>query len=145
MLHSAGMIHHPDGSALALGGNARQAAAEHADAVAQQTAVGRVMNVALDDRRVCSESAALGNVPFAGYLDYALMNLFGDRRTEQGEQATEGAEVGRGLGVVVGEAAVDQVAAQFAFQIAEAPAFQVLEHAAAQQAIGSDAGAAGAR
>ena len=44
----------------------------------------------------------------------------------------------------MGEAPVNQVTAQFAFQLAEAPAFQVLEHTATQQAIGGDAGATGA-
>jgi hypothetical protein len=44
------MIDHLHRPALTLRGNARQAAAEHADAVAQQTAVGRVVDVAFDDR-----------------------------------------------------------------------------------------------
>jgi hypothetical protein len=41
--------------------------------------------------------------------------------------------------LAMGEAAVHQVAAQFPFQIAEAPAFQVLHDAAAQQTIGGHA------
>jgi len=59
-------------------------------------------------------------------LDHSLMDFLGDGRAEQGEPATEAGEVGRGLGVIVGEAAVEQVAAQSAFQVAETPAFQVL-------------------
>src|SRR6202521_6436259 len=68
------------------------------------------------------------------------MNLFGDRRTQLGKGATEGAEIGCSLGIEVGEAAVYQVAAQLPFQIAEAPALQVLHDTAAQQTIGSHAG-----
>jgi len=52
--------------------------------------------------------------------------------------------VGGGIGVVVGEAAIEEIAAQLAFEVAETPAPHVLEDAAAQEAIGSDAGAAGA-
>lgn len=44
----------------------------------------------------------------------------------------------------MGEAAVDQIAAQLAFQIAEAPTFQVLQYTAAQQAIGGHADPPGA-
>src|SRR6516165_3533190 len=73
------------------------------------------------------------------------MNLLGDGRTQYREQAAESAVGGRGLGVEACEAAVDQVAAQFAIQIPEAPALQVLEDAAAQQAIGSNAGPTRAR
>ena len=70
MLHGAGMIdHHLEGSPLAVAGNARQATAEHANAVAQQTAVRRVVNVALDDRRVGPEFAASGD-PSSSILPY---------------------------------------------------------------------------
>jgi len=51
--------------------------------------------------------------------------------------------VGGGIGVVVGEAAIEEIAAQLAFEVAETPALGVLEDAATQEAIGSDAGAAG--
>src|SRR5215831_11073638 len=52
ILDGAGMIDHLHGSALALAGNVRQAAAEHADAVAQQTAVGWIVNVGLNTRGI---------------------------------------------------------------------------------------------
>jgi hypothetical protein len=53
-----------------------------------------------------------------------VVNLFGDRRTQQGKAAAEPSEIARSLGIEVGEAAVDQVAAQLPFQIAEAPALR---------------------
>src|SRR6266700_2300754 len=81
-----------------------------------------------------------GDALLAGQADHPLMNLFGDRRTQQGEAAAEGAEIGGSLGIEVGEAAVHQVAAQFPFQIAEAPALQVLHDTAAQQPIGRQSG-----
>src|SRR3984893_10545510 len=66
------------------------------------------------------------------------MNLFGDGWTQQGEAAAEGAEIGRNLGIEVGEAAVHQLATQLPGKIAEAPALQVLHDTAAQQTIGGD-------
>jgi len=44
----------------------------------------------------------------------------------------------------VGKASIQQIAAQFALEIAEAPSLEVFEHATAQEAIRRDAGAAGA-
>src|SRR5271169_627825 len=72
------------------------------------------------------------------------MNLFGDRRTQQSKGTAEGSEIGRSLGIEMGEAAVHQVAAQFPFQIAEAPALEMLHDAAAQQTIRGDSGSPGA-
>ena len=66
------------------------------------------------------------------------MNLFGDRRTKQGKVATEGREIGCNLGIEVGEAAVDEVAAELPFQIAETPALPVLHDKAAQPTIGGN-------
>jgi hypothetical protein len=45
----------------------------------------------------------------------------------------------------VGEATIKEMAAQFPFEFAETPTLHVLEDATAEEAIGSDAGAAGAR
>src|SRR6266699_3880019 len=140
MFPRAPVIHHFHGSPLTLAGDALQAAAEHADAVAQKRAVGGIVNVAFHDSRVGAKFAALGDALLAGQADHPLMNLFGDRRTQQGEAAAEGAEIGGSLGIEVGEAAVHQVAAQFPFQIAEAPALQVLHDTAAQQPIGRQSG-----
>src|SRR5215472_13111535 len=72
------------------------------------------------------------------------MNMLRDLRTQHGQQTTEAVVTGDDFGVEMGEAAIDEVVAQLAFQIAEAPAFQVLEHTAAQEAIGSQARAPGA-
>src|SRR5438046_3791086 len=73
------------------------------------------------------------------------MNLLGDFRAEQGKGSAEDGVVGRSLGVEVRELPIDQVASQFAGQLAEAPAFQMFEYATAQQAIWDHARAAGAR
>src|SRR6516162_7047502 len=71
------------------------------------------------------------------------MNLPGDLGTEHGKQATEAVVTGNDYSVKVGEAPINEVAAQFAFQLAKTPALQMLEHTATQQPIGSHAGAAG--
>src|SRR5215472_11580829 len=72
------------------------------------------------------------------------MNMLRDLGTEHGQQTTEAVVTGDDFGVEMGEAAIDEVAAPLAFPIAEAPAFEVLEPTAAQQAIGSQARAPGA-
>ncbi|OLE46504.1 MAG: hypothetical protein AUG46_09355 [Acidobacteria bacterium 13_1_20CM_3_58_11] len=48
------------------------------------------------------------------------MNLLGGLRTQHREQPAEGAVGGRGFGVKACEAAVDQIAAQFAIEIRRA-------------------------
>jgi hypothetical protein len=141
MFHRACVMHYLHGSLLTLASDAFQAAAEHPDAVAQKRAVGGVVNLAFDDRRVRSNFSSLGYALLAGQADHPLMNLFGDRRAQQGKGAAEGREIGSSPGIEVSEAAVDQVAAQLPFQIAEAPALQMLHDTAAQQTIRGDSGA----
>src|SRR6266436_2306267 len=143
MFHRAPAIDHFQSSGLALVGNALQAAAEHANAVAQNRTVGRIVNVAFHNRSVGSNFFALGYAMLAGQADHALMNLGGDGRTQQSKAATEDSELRGDVGIEAGEAAVHQVAAQFPFQSAEAPAFQVLHDTAAQQTIGGHAPATG--
>ena len=99
--------------------------------------------MAFHNRSVGANFFALGYALLASQADHALMNLGGDGRTEQGKAAAEDSEIGSDLGIEVGEAAVHQVAAQFPFQSAEAPAFQVLHDTAAQQTIGGHASATG--
>ena len=101
------------------------------------------MDAAFDDRSVGANFFALGYAVLAGQADHALMNLGGDGRTKQGKAAAEDGELRGEVGIEVGEAAVHQVAAQFPFQSAEAPAFQVLHDTAAQQTIGGQAPATG--
>src|SRR5215469_16877238 len=72
-----------------------------------------------------------------------MMNLLGDLGTEHSKQATEAVVPGNDFGVKVGEAPINEVAAQFPFQPAKTPAFQMLEYTATQEAIGSHAGASG--
>lgn len=141
MFHRAPVIDHLQGSTLTLDGDALQAAAEHPDAVAQERTVGRIVHVAFDAGRVGAKLLPWSYALLAGQADHALMNLRGDGRSEQSKAAAEDREIGGRVGIEVGEAAVHQVAAQLSFQIAEAPAFQVLHDTAAQQTIGGHAAA----
>ncbi len=134
------MIHDLQCAALALMGDAFQAAAEHANAVAQKRAVGGKVHVRFSGSRVGAQFAAFGHTLLASQAHDPLMNFLGDRRTEHGKGFAEGGEVGRGLGVEVRELPIDQIAAQLAFQIAKAPALQMLEHATTQQAIRGHSG-----
>src|SRR5438445_9969616 len=143
MFHRACVMDHFHGSGLTLVGDAFEAAAQHPDAVAQQRTVGRIVNLAFHHRSVGANLFSLGYAVLAGQADHALMNLGGNGRTKQSKAATEDRELGGDLGIEVGEAAVHQVAAQFPFQIAEAPTFQVLHDTAAQQTIGGHAPATG--
>src|SRR2546429_3031865 len=63
------------------------------------------------------------------------MNLLGGLRTQHREQPAEGAVGGRGLGVKACEAAVDQVAAQFAIELTKAPTLQVQQRSRRSGAI----------
>src|SRR6266446_1464824 len=138
------MMHHLQGSVLTLGGDALQTAAEHSDTVAQKRAVGGIVNIALHDGSVGAKFASLRYTLLTRQAHHPPMNLFGDLRTQQREGSTEGSEIGCGFGIEAGETPVHQVAAQFPFQIAEAPALQVLHDTAAQQTIGGYAGPSGA-
>ena len=113
-------------------------------AVGQLTAIGRVVDIGLDDRRVGAQLAARRDPGLAGLLDGALLDLRGQRRPQQREGAAERG-VGRNpIGIEAGEAPVQQVGAQLPLQRAERPGLEVLEHTAAQQPVGGDAHAAGA-
>ena len=144
MFHGAPVMHHFQRATFTLGGNTLQAAAEHTDAVAQERAVGWVVNITFDHGRVGPKFAPPRYPLLARQAHHPLMNLFGDLRTQQREGSTEDRVIGRSLGIEAGEAAVHQVAAQFPFQIAEAPALQVLHDAAAHHTIGSHAAPPGA-
>jgi hypothetical protein len=72
------------------------------------------------------------------------MDGVGHFRGEQGEGAAEGTEIGSEVGVETGEVAVDEAAAQFPFQFAEAPALEMFDDATTQEAIGRDAVPSGA-
>jgi hypothetical protein len=50
MFHGAPVIHHFQRATFTLGGNTLQAAAEHTDAVAQDRAVGWIVNITLRHR-----------------------------------------------------------------------------------------------
>src|SRR2546429_78811 len=120
MFHRAPVMHHLQSSVLTLGGDPCETTTEHPDAVAQKRAVGGVVNITFDDRRVGSKFASLCYTLLTRQAHHALMNLFGDLRTQQCEGSTEGREIGCGFGIEAGEAPVHQVAAEFPFQIAEA-------------------------
>jgi hypothetical protein len=139
------MMHYFERAALALASDAFQTAAEHADAIPQKRAVGRVVDVAFYAGSVDPQFLALGYSLFLCHAHNPLMNLLGELGTEQGKQAAESAVIRGGLGVKVREAPIDQIAAKLSFQSAKTPALEVFQHAAAQQAIGSDPGATGAQ
>src|SRR5437667_2512579 len=59
MFHRAPVMHHLQSSVLTLGGDPCETTTEHPDAVAQKRAVGGVVNITFDDRRVGSKFASL--------------------------------------------------------------------------------------
>src|SRR5260370_19559259 len=103
MFYRAPVIHHFQSSVLTLGGDALQTAAEHSDTVAQKRAVGGIVNVAFYDGRVGPKFAALRYPLLTRQAHHTLMNLFGDRGTQQCEGSTEGSEIGCGFGIEAGE------------------------------------------
>src|SRR5207253_11466502 len=138
-------MHHLQGSVLTLGGDPFETAAEHSDTVAQKRAVSRIVNVAFHDTGVSAKFTSVRYALLTRQAHHALINLFGDLRSQQREGSAEGSEIGRDFGIEAGEPPIHQVAAEFPFQLAEAPALQALHDTTAQHAIGRDAGSPGAR
>src|SRR5260370_41154947 len=69
------------------------------------------------------------------------MDLLRHLRPQQSEAAAEGRVIGRGIRVESCEASVHQVGPDFSLQFPERPPFEVLNYAAAKQAVWRDAGA----
>src|SRR2546429_9752851 len=88
---------------LALGSDAFQAAAEHANAVSQKRAVGWKEYVVFDRRRVRPHFVAFGYTLLARYAIHPLMNLFGDSTAGQGKVSSGDAAGGPRLGAQVVE------------------------------------------
>src|SRR5258708_12527505 len=97
VLHGSSMIHDFQCAALALRGDAFQAAAEHANAVAQKRAVGWKVHVRFNGSRVGAQFVTFGRTLLASQAHHPLMNFLGDRRPEQGQGSAEGGELRRGL------------------------------------------------
>jgi len=135
MLHRASVIHHLQGTRLAFGRHAFQRAAEHANAVPQKRAVTGIVHIAFHDRGVDANFVSRGRALLARQSHHTVMNLLGSLRTQHREQPAEGAVGGRGLGVKACEAAVDQVAAQFAIELTKAPTLQVQQRSRRSGAI----------
>src|SRR5260370_7296417 len=89
MFHRAPVIDHFQSSGLTLVGHAFEAAAEHANTVAQNRTVGRIMNVAFHNRSVGANFFALGYAMLAGQADHPLMNLGGYGPPNQSKPAPE--------------------------------------------------------
>src|SRR6267378_3471403 len=102
MFHRPPVIHHLQGSVLTLGGDPYETAAEHPDTVAQKRAVDGVMNITFDDRRVSAKFASSRYTLLTRQAHHALMNSFGDLRTQQREGSTEGSEIGCCFSITTG-------------------------------------------
>src|SRR5207245_6255253 len=102
-------------------------------------------DVALHDTGVSAKLPSVCYALLTRQAQHPLIDLFGDRRSQQRKGSAEGSEIGRDFGIEAGEPPIHQVAAEFPFQIAEAPALQVLHDTTAQYAIGRNAGSPGAR
>src|SRR5258707_6055301 len=125
IFHRAPVMHHVQGSALTLGGDPLETAAEHSDTVAQKRAVSGIVNVAFHDTGVSAKFTSVRYALLTRQAHHPLINLFGDLRSQQREGSAEGGEIGCDFGVEAGETPIHQVAAEFSLQIAEAPALQV--------------------
>src|SRR6266571_9337306 len=137
-------MHHVQGSVLTLGGDPFETPAEHSDTVAKKRAVSRIVNVAFHNTGVSAKFTSARYALLTRQAHHPLINLFGDLWSQQRESSAEGTEIGRDFGIEAGEAPVHQVAAEFPFQIAEAPALQMFHDTAAQQTIGGYGGPPGA-
>src|SRR5881275_1250241 len=128
-------MHHVQGSVLTLGGDPFETAAEHSDTVAQKRAVSGVVNVAFHDTGVSAKLTSVCYALLTRQAHHPLINLFGDLRSQQRKGSAEGSEIGRDFGIEAGEPPIHQVAAEFPFQIAEAPALQEIGRASCRERV----------
>jgi len=95
--------------------------------IAQQIAVGRIMDIRFHHRGVQAQLASFHHLVFLGDLHHSLMNLFDPLRSQRQSPATHGLGVRRFGGSHACEIAIYQVGPDFALQNLVAPVANVLQ------------------
>ena len=98
------------------------------------------MDVGFHRGSVNAQFAAGGQLQGFGLLGHPFVNLTSALGAKQSEGSPEAGVIGDRIFKKAGKATVEQTVPQFVFQLAKRPAFEVFEHDAAQQSIGSDSG-----
>ena len=107
--------------------------------VAQQAAIGGVMDIALDDRGVDTHLAPLHHPPGLGDLYDPVVHFLYHRRSECDPPPAHGLGIGHLLGADACEVAVHQIGTDFTLQNRVTPIAHVLEDQQAQHHLGGKA------
>jgi hypothetical protein len=111
-------------------------AGQHANAISQQRAVSRMVDIGLDHGRVYPHASSSGDAFVAGYPHDAFMDLLQHLRPERHAPAAHGLGI-RGLHAThMGEVPVHQIGADFALQHLIAPVPDVFENQQSQHHVG---------
>ena len=115
------------------------AADQHPHPVAQQAAVGRIMDIAFNHRGVDTHFAPLHHLPGLGDLHDPVVYLLDHSRSKCNPPASHGLGIGHLASANAGEVAVHQVGADFTLQNHVTPIAHVLEDQQAQHHLGGKA------
>src|SRR5271166_171138 len=117
-------------------GDLMHAADQYPHPVAQQAAVSRIMDIALNHRGVDTHLAPLHHLPGLGDLYDPVVYLLDHSRSERNPPASHGLGIGHLASANAGEVAVHQVGADFTLQNYVTPIAHVLEDQQAQNYLG---------
>jgi hypothetical protein len=115
---------------------------QHAHAIGQERAVGRIVDIGLDHGGVDTEPSAADDVPLVGDRHQARQQLLERRPVEDLGEPDQGLGIGDPLALDAAEGAVDEVGPDFALALVKAPVKEVLEHEHSQSHRGRRARAA---
>lgn len=107
-------------------------AREHPHAIAQQTAVGRIVNISLHHRRIDPQLAARNDLLLLRDRHHALMNALDALRPQGEAELAQGLGVRHSLRAHARELAIDQVRAHLTLEDRVAPVADVLQQQQAQ-------------
>src|SRR3984885_6793690 len=110
-------------------------------AVAQQTAIGWIVDVCLHYRSVDTQFTARGDLLFERDLDHPLMQLFNDIRTELPRQSAQRFVIRHFAAAYTSKLAVDQIRSYFPRHIRKAPVAKMLQQKHAQDDLRRRGGA----
>lgn len=108
-------------------------------AVLQQSAVRRIVHVALDHGGVGAETAPTGNAVAARELDDTCMNLMRQLLADRRERSAEGGELRDRILIESREPPVHEARPNLSLELPQRPALDLLEHAATKKTVRRDA------
>jgi hypothetical protein len=136
MTHAPHPVAHPFTNIPANLDNPSHRSRQEPHAIAQQTAVGWIMDVGFRDRRIDPHFSAFLDFLFASDPENSIMNLVEYCRSECALDPRECLRVRNVLGTDTSEKSVDHVGSYFALDNVEASVPRVFQHEQSQSHLG---------